>query len=153
MKPISAAISQPKVENVQEASSEAQVRRCWPAFNQLRPALNEEEFVARWKIQSAEGYRIAYIESDGVVVGAAGYRTMHTLAWGRMLYLDDLIALASHRGQGIGAVLLAWLKKKAIELGCDEIHLDTGYQRHAAHKAYLQAGFQFNCHHLALTLE
>lgn len=137
---------------VQEATSEAQVRRCWPAFSELRPSLNEEEFVKRWNLQTAEGYRLVFVECDGVVVGVAGYRTMHTMAWGSMLYLDDLVAIASHRGRGFGAVLLAWLKKKATEIGCDQIHLDTGYQRHAAHKTYLQAGFQFNCHHLALVL-
>jgi hypothetical protein len=29
------------------------------------------------------------------------------------------------------------------------VHLDTGYHRQAAHKAYLRNGFELNCHHLA----
>jgi hypothetical protein len=29
------------------------------------------------------------------------------------------------------------------------VHLDTGYHRHLAHRAYLKNGFQIDCHHMA----
>lgn len=134
---------------VREANKEEDVRRCWLVFQELRPHLTEEEFVKRWKTQREEGYDIAYVEFDNEVVAAAGFRVMNTMAWGRILYLDDLIALGSQHGQGWGTTILIWLQEKARRQQCDGMHLDTGYQRHAAHKAYLRNGFELICHHLA----
>lgn len=135
---------------VQIADSEQEVRHCWPLFRELRPHLSsEQEFFDRWTKQRTEGYMLAYLQLDGAIVAAAGFRTMNTLAWGKIIYLDDLIALSTMQGRGFGSVLLAWLQEQARELKCDAVHLDTGYQRHAAHKAYLRNGFQLNCHHLA----
>lgn len=45
--------------------------------------------------------------------------------------------------------MLKWLQEHAKARQCDAVHLDTGYQRHAAHLAYLRNGFELNCHHLA----
>jgi GNAT superfamily N-acetyltransferase len=135
------------------ATDEAAVRACWPLFAQLRPHLaDEEEFISRWFLQVKEGYRILRAVKGGMPVGAAGFRILHTMAWGRILYLDDLIVDEGARGTGLGSRLLAVLKEIARDEKCDQVHLDTGYQRHAAHKAYLRAGFHLDCHHLALPL-
>jgi len=134
---------------VNEARSDEDVLRCWPVFHELRPHLSQAEFIRRWKTQREEGYRIVFVEADDVVVAAAGFRCMNTMAWGKILYLDDLIALHTQQGRGWGSALLAWLQDEARVLHCDAVHLDTGYQRHAAHKAYLRNGFELNCHHLA----
>jgi GNAT superfamily N-acetyltransferase len=135
---------------VHTASEEDDVRRCWPAFHELRPHIrSEEEFVARWRAQAEEGYRIIYIEQDGRVPAAAGYRFLTTMAWGRILYLDDLVAMESSRGTGLGTALLRFLQDETRRLGCDALHLDTGYQRHFAHKAYMRNGFRMDCMHLA----
>jgi GNAT superfamily N-acetyltransferase len=134
---------------VREALHEDEVRRCWPVFEALRPQLDETEFLRRWRLQREEGYRIAFIEADGALVAAAGFRLMHTMAWGKILYLDDLGALPGQQGRGWGSALLVWLQAEARRLQCEAVHLDTGYHRHAAHKAYLRNGFTLNCHHLA----
>jgi GNAT superfamily N-acetyltransferase len=134
---------------VNEASNDEDIRRCWPVFHELRPHLGEAEFIRRWQTQREEGYRIVFIESGGAVVAAAGFRVMNTMAWGKILYLDDLIALHTQHGRGWGSALLVWLQAQARAWHCEAVHLDTGYQRHAAHKAYLRNGFELNCHHLA----
>jgi GNAT superfamily N-acetyltransferase len=134
---------------VNEAKSDEEVRHCWPVFHELRPHLTEAEYMRRWQVQRDEGYRMVFLELDDVVVAAAGFRLMNTMAWGKILYLDDLIALASQQGRGWGSALLRWLQAEAMSKQCDAVHLDTGYHRHAAHKAYLRHGFEMNCHHLA----
>lgn len=135
---------------IRVAQSEAEVRRCWPAFHELRPHLkSEEEFVERWRAQVREGYQIGYVEETDVVPAAAGYRFLHTMAWGHILYIDDLVALETFRGKGLGTLLLRHLQSEARRLGCDAVHLDTGYQRHLAHLAYLRNGFRIDCHHMA----
>jgi GNAT superfamily N-acetyltransferase len=151
MKPPFTDVSNPPI--VKEVTNEAEARRCWPAFSELRPLLlDENEFIERWAKQSGENYQIVYVEFAGEVVAVAGFRLMNTMAWGKIIYLDDLVALNAHRGRGFGSALLKWLEQKAILERCDQVHLDTGYQRHAAHKAYLRAGFQLSCHHLSLVI-
>jgi hypothetical protein len=70
---------------------------------------------------------LVYIQADDQVVAAAGYRIAKLLAWGRTFYVDDLIFLSTARRQGYGAALL----------DCDQFHLDSGVQRHDAHRLYL----------------
>lgn len=139
-----------RLDEVRVAAGEEEVRRCWPAFRELRPHLpSEEEFVARWRVQRPEGYTIAFIERDGEVPAAMGYRLLHTMAWGHILYVDDLVAMEAAHGTGLGHALLRYAQGEARRLGCDAVHLDTGYMRHRAHRAYLRTGFHFDCHHLA----
>jgi GNAT superfamily N-acetyltransferase len=63
---------------------------------------------------------------DGTVPGAAGFRILHTMAWGRILYLDDLIVDEAARGTGLGSRLLPALEEIAREADCEQVHLDTG---------------------------
>jgi GNAT superfamily N-acetyltransferase len=142
-------ISSKLAPKINQALHDEDIRRCWPVFQELRPHLTEVEFIRRWKMQREEGYEIAFIESDDVVVAAAGFRCINTMAWGKILYLDDLIALHTQHGHGWGSALLRWLQEQARLRHCEAVHLDTGYHRHAAHKAYLRNGFELNCHHLA----
>jgi GNAT superfamily N-acetyltransferase len=140
----------PTVADVRIAREEGEVRRCWKAYKELRPHLrSEEELVERWRVQTREGFQIVYISDGEEVLAAAGYRFLNTLAWGHILYVDDLVALASHHKTGLGTILLKYLQQEARRLGCDAVHLDTGYQRHLAHLAYLRNGFRFNSHHLS----
>ncbi|HVZ60318.1 MAG TPA: GNAT family N-acetyltransferase [Terriglobales bacterium] len=136
------------------ARSEAEVRRCWPAFHELRPHLrSEDELVERWRRQVPEGYRIIYVLEGEAVSAAAGYRDLHTMAWGHILYIDDLAAVRAFQGKGLGTLLLQHIQEEARRMGCDAIHLDTGYQRHLAHRAYLRNGFHIDCHHMAWAVD
>ncbi|WP_198676236.1 GNAT family N-acetyltransferase [Kribbella monticola] len=135
---------------VRRAETEADAARCWPAMQELRPHLSSpEEFLQRWRQQSAEGYQLAFIEAGESVVAVAGYRLLHTMTYGRILNLDDLIALPAARGQGLGSSLLRFVQAEAVRLDCTEVHLNTGFQRHDAHRSYLRNGFDLSCHHLA----
>ncbi|HXY07301.1 MAG TPA: GNAT family N-acetyltransferase [Terriglobales bacterium] len=139
--------NQPKINL---AKDEREVRQCWPVFRELRPHIeSEDEFVQRWQRQSGEGYQIAYVRGEDRVVAAAGYRFLTTMAWGHILYIDDLVATELSQGKGLGTLLLRFLQKAARDRGCAAVHLDTGYQRHRAHRAYLRNGFLIHCHHMS----
>ncbi|WP_371476979.1 GNAT family N-acetyltransferase [Kitasatospora sp. NBC_00315] len=134
---------------IREALDEGDVRRCWPVFRELRLNIATEEiFVGRWRTQREEGYRIVLLERDGEVQAVGGYRILNSMAWGRILYLDDLAALSERHGGGLGTAVLRYVQDQARRAGCEAVHLDTGYHRHRAHKAYLRNGFEFNSHHL-----
>src|SRR5438552_7124878 len=81
-----------------------------------------EQFVERVLRQQKEGYRLAFLESEGEVCAVAGYRFLESLFSGKFLYVDDLVARESDRSRGFGGELLDWLIKQAREL-------DSGVQR------------------------
>jgi len=134
------------------AESDAEIESCYPAFAALRPHLRPEEFLPRVRRQEEQSYRILALRHEGSIPSAAGFRIAEFLAWGKVLYIDDLTTLPEARGKGFAAALLDRLIGHAREAGCDAVHLDTGYGRHAAHRLYLNRGFELACHHMAVEL-
>ena len=130
------------------------IAQSFDTFLELRPHLtSKEDFVAQVIEQREEGYEIIAIEEEKELVACIGFRFLTTLAWGKILYIDDLITKEKTRDKGYGKILLDHVIQIVREHLCKEVHLDTGYTRHAAHKVYIKQGFEFNCHHLALKLE
>lgn len=132
------------------ADSDKEVQDCFPVFKALRPHLNEEKFLPQVRRQQSQGFQVLALKHDGIVKSAAGFRFAEFLAWGKVLYIDDLITLPEEKKRGHAGELLDWLIAHAQSQKCDGLHLDTGYARHDAHRLYLRKGLQLNCHHLAL---
>ncbi len=135
------------------ARTPGDIARCFPALQELQPHLKEHDpFVGQILRQLKEGYTLSYVEDEGEVGGCIGFRSFETLAWGRLLYVDDLITRERSRKRGLARVLLAYAIEHARSKKCAEVHLDTGHHRHEAHRLYLDMGFKITCHHLALAL-
>ena len=57
-----------------------------------------------------------------------------------LIYVDDLVSDQSARSRGAGRRMLAWLEDKSRTLACGVLALDSGVQRHAAHRFYFREG-------------
>lgn len=134
------------------ANSDADIEACLPAFLALRPHLSSQGFLPQVRRQQAASYQMLALRHEGQVKSVAGFRIAEFLAWGKVLYIDDLSTPEAHRGQGFAGAVLDWLVQHAKDQHCAAVHLDTGYMRHAAHRSYLRKGFVLDCHHLALAL-
>ena len=134
------------------AHSDEDILSCFAAFSALRPHFQEQAFLSQVRRQQAQSYQIVALKHDGKVQSAAGFRFAEFLAWGKVLYIDDLTTLPGATSQGFAGALMDWMVAHAKANGCQGVHLDTGYTRHAAHRLYLRKGLQLNCHHLALDL-
>jgi GNAT superfamily N-acetyltransferase len=140
--------------DIRPCQTEAEILACFPAMHELRPHLTEDAFVAQVQRQMANhGYALVAAMADGMVVAAAGYRVAEYLAWGRALYVDDLVTASGSRKAGHGGALLDWLIARARELGCAQFHLDSGVVRHDAHRLYLGRKLAITSHHFALKLD
>ena len=138
---------------VREAESDEDVARCHPVMHQLRPHVPAEGFVERVRRQQAQGYRLACVEEAGRVVAVAGFRIGENLPDGRHLHVDDLVTDENARSAGHGARLLDWLEALAREHGCRVLTLESGVQRHAAHRFYLRQRMEIRAHHFTKVLD
>jgi GNAT superfamily N-acetyltransferase len=137
---------------IRPAKSVSDLRRCDPVMAELRPHLSEAAFVAQVRRQQRGGFRLVFLEADGAVQSVAGYRVSENLAWGRFLYVDDLVTRETARSRGHGGSLFAWLVAEARAHRCDQLHLDSGVQRFGAHRFYLGQGMDITSHHFAMRL-
>ena len=140
------------MSTIQIAETPAEVSACYAVMAQLRPQYAHDEFIACVQRQMQDGYRLAYLSRDGAVQAVAGYRLLANLAWGRFLYVDDLVTHPDSRSQGHGKTLLAWLTEHARRHGCGQLHLDSGAHRKDAHRFYLREGMENVGFHFAIKL-
>jgi GNAT superfamily N-acetyltransferase len=139
---------------IRPAETPEDLARCFPVMRELRPHVDAAAFAAQVEVQRRdEGYTLAMVEVDGVVAVVAGYRVMTTLAWGRAMYVDDLVTAETYRSRGLGGRLLQWLMQRARELGCGQFHLDSGTQRRDAHRFYHAQGMTISSFHFAVPHE
>ena len=135
------------------ANTDAEIESCFPVFSALRPHLKQDDLLARVRRQQKQSYQILALKHEGVIKSVAGFRFAEFLAWGPVLYIDDLSTLPGETAKGYAGALLDWLADHAKSHQCQAVHLDTGYARHAAHRLYLRKGFQLICHHMAFKIE
>lgn len=137
---------------IQIARSAEDITRCFDVMHELRPHLTLESFLAQAARQQAQGWHLAFLECDDVIRSVTGYRIIENLAWGRILYVDDLVTRANDHGGGFGSALFDWLVAQARQHQCSQFHLDSGVQRFDAHRFYLHKGLDITCHHFAMRL-
>ena len=139
---------------VKEAVSDADFVRIFPVVQVLRPHIGSSQVLierARRQQQQA-GWRLVYVEDDGEPVAVASFRISEWLAWGKSLYVDDLVALESHRGKGFAEVLVRWMEDQAVREGCAEFHLDSGTHRLGAHRFYHRLKLSISSFHFSRRL-
>ena len=137
---------------IELATSTTEIQQCLPLMLQLRSHLYSDSFIDRVQQQMQTGYQLAYLQ-DINIIAVAGFNITSNLAWGKHLYVADLVVDARHRSQGYGETLFVWLIEYAKNHHCQQLHLDSGVQRFAAHRFYLRHKMNISSHHFSLTLE
>ena len=133
-------------------STDPEITACAPVMLELRPHLAEQDFVSRIRLQEQDGFQLVCLKVDGRPVAAAGIRIITNMAWGRFLYVDDLVTLDAERSRGYGARLLKWLHEYARAQRCEQLHLDSGTWRKDAHRFYEREGMDMTSLHFASKL-
>ena len=134
------------------AKTDSEITACYPVMRELRSHISEESFVSRVRDQEKSGYRLAYVQENNRPVAVAGFRIGENLAWGRFLYVDDLVTLSSYRSRGYGAALLSWIEDLAQTEGCAQVHLDSQMQRKDTHRFYEREGMEIVSFHFRMDL-
>jgi GNAT superfamily N-acetyltransferase len=131
-------------------SEDRELEQIAPVLLELRPQYSQAQLLQQIRKQQADGFQLAWVEEDGAVLCVAGFVIAEKLAWQKHLYVDDLVSSEKQRSRGAGKMLMDWLKHYAREQGCQQLHLDSGVQRFAAHRFYLREGFAIASHHFSI---
>lgn len=146
-------IEEAQTPAIKEAQTETEISQCFVVVKELRPHLDEASFLQQVVRQQAEGYHLMYLKNSENIASILGYRILEYLAWGKILYIDDLATLTTARGKGHGRMLLDWAITQAKANHCNQLHLDSGYTRTEAHRLYLTHGLQLACHHFSMQIK
>ncbi len=138
---------------IRKMTSESELKATYPVMKELRTHLNEDQYLTAVNRQRhTDNYHVAAVVEDNDVKCVAGYRVSECLAYGRFLYVDDLVTGESSRSKNYGKQMMDWLIEEARSLGCGELHLDSGVQRHSAHRFYLRERMDITAFHFGLKL-
>ena|SRR6478609_1173552 len=139
---------------IQTATTDQEILKCWKALKELRTHLQEEHFLPLIKEMIAEGYQLAFIEGEsGYALSVIGFRYLQFTFNGKHFYIDDLSTLPEARGMGHGGALIDHVCELAKQKGYGFVTLDSGHQRFAAHRLYLNKGFTIASHHFSKKID
>lgn len=128
--------------------TDEEILRAFPVMVQLRPHLQQENFVETIRKQENESYRLISLVVDDRAVAVSGVRILNNLAFGQILYVDDLVVDDKERSKGYGKQMFDWLLEYAKNNHCHRLHLDSGVQRYDAHRFYMgQQKMIIGAHH------
>jgi GNAT superfamily N-acetyltransferase len=132
--------------------SDEEISSTYAVMRQLRTHLNEDEYLEKIKRMRRSGYRLTAATEDGMVRYVAGSRISEVLAYGKFLYVDDLVTAEDTRSAGHGERMLDWLAGVARKEGCGSLQLDSGVQRHEAHRFYFRQEMKISSYHFSKSL-
>lgn len=120
-----------------------ELRSVFPLMQQLRPHLNESEFVDLIRTAMRESrYQLLGFFEQNQCQGLMGYRILTDLVHGRHLYIDDLVVDENIRSKGLGAKLLAQAKEIARSENCKRLRLCTGADNDRGKNFYDRNGWK-----------
>ncbi len=127
--------------------------RALPVLQQLRTRLSRADLDAVLASPDAQrpSFFAAFVGEE--CVGVCGWRLVANTGVGRKVYIDDLVTDDSGRSRGVGAALLAHAEEIARRAGCSVLDLDSGVQRHGAHRFYLRERMDISSYHFVKRLE
>lgn len=141
------------VELVELMPGDPRLADAWAVMAELRPHRRPDEMDAIYAESHPLGYRVTGAWRDGDCRAVAGWRIGANLHLGRNLYVEDLVTSSPDRSGGYGALLLEHLRARAWETGCAALHLDSGVQRHGAHRFYFREGMHISSYHFLQRLD
>ena len=136
---------------IKKMKTDEEVASTFEVMRQLRTHLTAELYLEMVRRQmQTNNYHVAALVEDGAVRCVAGYRVGECLAWGKFLYVDDLVTDGDARSLNCGGRMMAWLANEARRQGCAQLHLDSGVQRHGAHRFYLRERMDITAYHFQM---
>ncbi|MCC3861657.1 GNAT family N-acetyltransferase [Pseudemcibacter aquimaris] len=124
-----------------ECKTDREIMDTYAVMNQLRPHVNEEDYLGLIREMEGQNGSLIAVMDDGKCVGCSFFRRETRLFTGPMVYVDDLVSDENTRSKGVGKMMIDWLTAYCRENGFKQLVLDSGVQRGKGHKFYFREGF------------
>lgn len=96
---------------------------------------------------------ILIAEDGGVITGFLTFSVRDVIRYPKQIAeVDELFVLEEYRKHGVGKQLMEQMEKKAKELNCHKIFIESATEREAAHKFYESLGYKNNGYHFVKKL-
>jgi len=113
----------------------------YEVLTELYPSLSLEQYREELRFMVQHNYsQIAVLEQQ-VFVGVSGLWLGNKLWCGKYLEIDNIVVSEKNRSKGIGKMMVDFIEKKARELGCNMVALDSYTTNFKAHKFFYNQGF------------
>lgn len=133
-------------------ASEEEIKYCYSVMQHIREDLSKNDFLNKISQQIKNGYKLAYVIEDNQIICVAGFTVSEKLSWGKHIFIDDFVTDKSVKSTEAAKALLDFIKIYAKQINCKSIHLDSGVERHDAHKFYLSQDMKIDSHHFSISL-
>ena len=100
------------------ALSDKEIMSCYKIMKELRPNVRKNSFLKTIKRLGKENYQLAFVEDRGQVKSVAGFRITEDIAWGKHIYVGDLVTEEHQRSRGYGDKLFDFLIAHAKKNKC-----------------------------------
>lgn len=123
--------------NIKKCETHADFEAVFPVIRELRPHLTFQEYTSlMMEAKIRDDYEIVAIFQGPKCIAAMGFRILFDFVHGKHLYIDDLVVAEGCRSKGIGAELLKYAERVAIEKKCKGLRLCTGVDRKDSQRFY-----------------
>lgn len=113
----------------------------YEVLTELYPSLSLEQYREELRFMVQHNYsQIAVLEQQ-VFVGVSGLWLGNKLWCGKYLEIDNIVVSEKNRSKGVGKMMVDFIEKKARELGCNMVALDSYTTNFKAHKFFYNQGF------------
>lgn len=133
---------------IKELNSKNEMMGAYSLVSQMYDQLRLEDFSRLLdEMISRNDYKMVAAFLDEKIVGVSGYWISLMLYCGRYLQASNLVVDQENRQNGAGKIILNYLEKKAQELDCNKMVLDSYTENKKSHSLYFREGFYIRGFH------
>ena len=124
------------MEEIRQLTTEKDWLEVFPLMKQLRPYLEEKEYIEILHEMVTEKFEMYAFYGDNQAVAITGISWRTNLYYKRHIFVYDLVTDTNERSKGYGEKLLAFVETLAKEGNADCIALESALHRLDAHRFY-----------------
>ncbi|MFM7724197.1 MAG: GNAT family N-acetyltransferase [Bacteroidota bacterium] len=113
----------------------------YDVLTELYPSLDLAAYRNELMFMVQHNYTQVVVKEKEAILGVSGVWIGNKLWCGKYLEIDNIVVTAKTRSKGVGKLMVDFLEKKARDLGCSMMALDSYTSNFEAHKFFYNQGF------------
>ena len=133
---------------IKDLDSLEEMEAAYPLVSQFYSEMSFEVYKAcLQEMIKGNSYKMVAAILGNKMVGISGYWVFLMLYCGRYLQASNLVVDKEYRSLGVGKKILNYLEKKARDLDCEKMVLDSYVENKRSHPLYFREGFYIRGFH------